>query len=196
MTTQTEAYFTYAHARKSDNKIFYIGKGKQDRIFCKSTRNNYWNNTVAKHGFLPIKLAKWKIEQEAFAHEKFLIWCFKDMGIELVNMTDGGEGLSNPSKETRKKMSANNAMKRPEIAKKSAELRAGKKLPPVGQEAREKMSKAKKGVPLSDSHKKKLSEVRKGVSFSEEHRKNMSISAKTHALKGWETRRKNKGATL
>lgn len=163
MTTQTdqEAYFTYAHLRSTDNKVFYIGKGKQARIARKTNRNNYWQNVVSKHGFVPIKLAGWKTEQEAFEHEKFLIWCFKDMGYELVNLTDGGEGLSNPSQETRRKL-----------------------------------SEAKKGIVFSDEHRRNLSKVRKGVSFSAERRKNMSISAKTHVLKGWETRRKNKGATL
>ena len=39
-------------------------------------------------------MANWENESEAFEHEKFLIWCFKDMGIKLANLTDGGEGAS------------------------------------------------------------------------------------------------------
>ena len=103
--TEREAYFTYAHCKQTNGSIFYIGKGKRDRIVSHASRNNYWKNVVSKHGLRTMRLAKWKTEQEAFDHERFLIWCFKDMGIELVNMTDGGEGLANPSAETKEKMS-------------------------------------------------------------------------------------------
>jgi hypothetical protein len=151
--TKDEVYFTYAHARKSDGRIFYIGKGKLSRIVSKSDRNNYWHNTVAKHGLEINVLAKWETEQEAFEHEKFLIWCFRDMGVGLVNMTDGGEGLSNPSQETRLKMSQNNAMKRPEVAA--------------------KISAARKGKPLSDEHCLKLSKVQSGRKLSEATRQKM-----------------------
>jgi hypothetical protein len=151
--TKDEAYFTYAHARKSDGRIFYIGKGKHGRATSKADRNNYWHNTVAKHGLEINVLAKWRSEQEAFEHEKFLIWCFRDMGFGLVNMTDGGEGLANPSQETRSKMSQNNAMKRPEVAA--------------------KISAARKGKPLSDEHCLKLSEVQSGRKLSEATRQKM-----------------------
>jgi hypothetical protein len=102
MSNKDEAFFTYAHFRSDDLKLFYIGKGKRDRIASRANRNQYWHNTVAKHGLKIERMAKWKTEQEAIDHERFLIWCLRDMGINLVNMTDGGEGLANPSEETRK----------------------------------------------------------------------------------------------
>jgi len=153
-----EAYFTYAHAKKSDGQIFYIGKGRRDRIVSKLNRNNYWHNTVAKHGLTINILARWKTEQEALDHEKFLIWCFKDMGHALVNMTDGGEGLSNPSQETRSKMSQNNGMKRPEVSA--------------------KISLARKGKPLSSEHCLKLSKVQTGRKLSDVTKQRMAASAK------------------
>ena len=153
-----EAYFTYAHAKKSDGQIFYIGKGKRDRIVSKLNRNNYWHNTVGKHGLTINILAKWKTEQEAFEHEKFLIWCFKDMGHGLVNMTDGGEGLSNPSQETRLRMSQNNGMKRPEVS--------------------EKISLARRDKPLSSEHCLKLSKVQTGRKLSDVTKQRMAASAK------------------
>jgi len=75
------------------------------------------------------------------------------MGFGLVNMTDGGEGLANPSQETRSKMSQNNAMKRPEVAA--------------------KISAARKGKPLSEEHCLKLSEVQSGRKLSEATRQKM-----------------------
>jgi hypothetical protein len=181
-----EAYFTYAHLKKSDGNIFYIGKGKQGRAFSKANRNNYWHNTVAKHGLEINILAAWKSEQEAFEHEKFLIWCFKDMGFGLVNMTDGGEGLSNPSEETRSKMSQNNAMKRPEIAAKISSARKGK---PLSDEHCLKLSKVQSGRKLSDATKQKMRD-RFLTGISEETKQKMSDSSK----KAWAKRKeKNNG---
>ena len=58
-------------------------------------RNNYWGKIVNKYGkpFVQI-LADWNTEQEAFEHEKVLISCFRSMGYELANLTDGGDGTS------------------------------------------------------------------------------------------------------
>lgn len=181
--TQTEAYFTYAHCKQTDGSIFYIGKGKRDRVVSHAHRNNYWKNVVSKHGLSVMRLAKWKIEQEAYDHERFLIWCFRDMGMQLVNLTDGGDGLSNPSDETRKKMSERNAMKRPEVAAKIAVARKGK---PLSMEHKQKLSDAQKGKKRSDLTKQKMS-ARYSNGLDAEYRKKLSESAK----KGW-TKRKGK----
>ena len=90
-------FYTYAHTRNDTNKIFYIGKGNGKRAWSKFGRNNYWNKIVNKHGFTAQVLAEWKDEKEAFDHEILLIACFKDMGYELVNMTNGGDNP--PSKK-------------------------------------------------------------------------------------------------
>jgi len=87
-------FYTYAHITLDTNKIFYIGKGSGMRLFKKDARNKHWHNTVKKHGYKSIKLAEWLTSNEAFAHEKFLISCFKDMGYKLVNQSEGGDGNS------------------------------------------------------------------------------------------------------
>ena len=178
MSKKDEAFFTYAHFRADDLKLFYIGKGKRDRIVSKANRNQYWHNTVAKHGLQIEKLAKWKTEQEAIAHERFLIWCLKDMGIGLVNMTDGGEGLANPSPETRRKVSENNPMKRPEVATKNTALRIGQKRAPVTEETKKKISLSKTGKRFSEEHRANMSASRKGIVFSYEHKKKLSEAAR------------------
>lgn len=43
-------YYVYLHRRATDNKVFYVGKGKGKRAFDNSSRNDYWQNTVNKHG--------------------------------------------------------------------------------------------------------------------------------------------------
>lgn len=90
-------FYTYAHVRNDTNKIFYIGKGNGKRAWSKFGRNNYWNRIVNKHGFTAQILAEWKEEKEALDHEVLLIACFKNMGYDLVNMTDGGDNP--PSKK-------------------------------------------------------------------------------------------------
>lgn len=96
-------FYTYAHYRATapERGPFYIGKGKGRRAWKTSGtgRNLYWQRVVKKHGLLVEIIAVWPTEQEALDHEVFLIECFRDMRTGLVNMTDGGEGLSNPSPE-------------------------------------------------------------------------------------------------
>ena len=82
----------YAHY-KPNGEIFYIGKGTERRSRSKHSRNLYWQNIVKKYnGFNSKVLAYWPTNDDAFEHEKFLISCFKDMGYQLANLTDGGEG--------------------------------------------------------------------------------------------------------
>lgn len=87
-------YYTYLHRRASDGQPFYVGKGMGRRAWSTQNRNQHWKNTRAKHGVKVEVLANWPTESEAFEHEQFLIWCFKDMGHKLVNQTGGGEGAS------------------------------------------------------------------------------------------------------
>ena len=139
-------FYTYAHTRNDTDKIFYIGKGKNKQAWRKDSRNKYWQRIVKKHGYDVEILANWDTEQEAFDHEVLLISCFKDMGYELANLTDGGEGMSNPSAETRAKLS---------------ESRKGSKNPFFGKthsdEVKAKMSKNRHGKKHSIETKFKMS---------------------------------------
>ena len=161
-------FYTYCHTRNDTGKIFYIGKGSRKyRASSKDQRNEYWQNIVNKHGFTSEILAYWDTEKEAFDHEKLLISCFKDMGYKLTNMTEGGEGCSKPSLETRKKMSLS---------------KIGKTSPRKGAilsiETKEKLRKANLGKKMSEEQKKKISKALKNREFSEQHRKNLSLAAK------------------
>lgn len=89
-------YCTYLHIRNDTNEVFYIGKGRPQRVNDKNNRNQHWKNIVAKHGFTSCKLAEWTNEKDAFEHEILLIKCFKEMGYQLANYSNGGEGGTYP----------------------------------------------------------------------------------------------------
>lgn len=99
-------HYTYLHRRADTNEIFYVGKGKDRRAWTASKRNKYWKNIVARHGLKVEIVSFWRTAREALDHEVFLIACFKGMGINLCNMTRGGDGLCDPTEEVRQKISA------------------------------------------------------------------------------------------
>lgn len=100
-------FYTYAHYKKDNGSLFYIGKGSGNRYLSKN-RGQHWHNVVAKHGLDVQILAHWDKEEEAFEHEKLLISCFRDLGHLLINQTDGGDGISGNKRtaETKEKLAA------------------------------------------------------------------------------------------
>jgi hypothetical protein len=90
-----EIFYVYTHIRNDTSAIFYVGKGKKSRAISKNGRNGYWNNIVSKAGGFSVKLIAIKLsEEEAFLLEKKLIKQFRENGMVLANLTDGGEGVS------------------------------------------------------------------------------------------------------
>lgn len=90
-------FYIYAHIRPDKNEVFYIGKGKGRRAYDgKTGRNRYWKNIVKKNnGLFTVQiLAENLIESLAFELEKELIKQFRERGVKLCNITDGGEGSS------------------------------------------------------------------------------------------------------
>jgi hypothetical protein len=95
-------YYVYAYLR-DDFTPYYIGKGKENRAYDKKYRITKPPTDTSKIVFLYKNLT----EQEAFIIEQDYISILgrKDnkTGI-LRNLTDGGEGLANPSFKTIEKM--------------------------------------------------------------------------------------------
>ena len=127
-------FYTYAH-KKPDGSIFYIGQGsaKYDRAHSTKGRNKYWHNVVNKYGYEVEILAYWNTSEEAKKHEVELISYFKGLGVNLVNMTEGGEGTVGffPSEETRKKLSEiqKKLQNSPERKAFTSRLHTGRKRP-------------------------------------------------------------------
>jgi hypothetical protein len=87
-------FYTYIHRRNDTNQVFYVGKGTKKRAYSKGQRNRWWHFVVNKYGYEIEICANWKSEQEAVDHEILLTQCFRDMKHPLVNMTDGGGGIT------------------------------------------------------------------------------------------------------
>jgi len=159
-------YYVYAYIRR-DGTPYYIGKGKDRRVFSK------------KHSvFVPNKesgqiviLEKNLTEIGALAIERRLIrlWGKKTNGGILRNKTDGGSGCCGyvvtrrHSKSTREKISKSKLGKSyPRLTKaniESGKKRRGRKL---SLETREKISKSQKNRVMTDEHKKNLSKSATG----------------------------------
>ena len=87
-------FYTYLHTRNDDQSVFYVGKGKGQRAHSTANRNSHWHRIVIKHGHTLMIAESFRDEQDAFAHERYLIASFRALGLQLCNMTDGGEGSS------------------------------------------------------------------------------------------------------
>lgn len=100
--------YVYRHRKLSDDSVFYIGISKKDK--CRKTtkhhRSDLWSNIVNKYGFYPEVIATGISYDEAKELEIFMISLYgridNKTGI-LANLTDGGEGASNVSKQRLKK---------------------------------------------------------------------------------------------
>ena len=177
-------YYTYAYLRE-DRTPYYIGKGKGNRLYKRSSRVFAPPKDKSRIIFLKKSLT----EQEAFRHEIYMIAVFgrKDLGTGILhNMTNGGDGISGAirSDETKRKIGEANKGRTPskETRRKMSEAGKGEKNHNYGkslsEETKRKMSETKKGKIFSEEHKIKLSEAHKGNTLSEEIRKKMSVAHK------------------
>ena len=147
-------FYTYAYLRE-DGTPYYIGKGKGKRAFEDRSRHV---SVPPRERILFLKTNL--TEEEAFKHEIYMIAVFgrKNIGTGILwNFTDGGEGTSNPSQETR------------------VLIGSGKRGKPG----------SNKGKQLSEETKKKMSDFQKnrtkhpmsGKTHSEETKKKMAEAA-------------------
>lgn len=143
MTNDSTNYYVYGHYDKSDNSLFYIGKGTSSRAYSKKNRNKYWHNIVNKHGF-EVKILKDQLsEKEALSLEVDLISQLNPK----ANFTKGGDGGNTYVKKTRAEIE--------EIMRKRMLKVDRQKLATFGF----------RGKKHSEERNKKLSERHKGKTF-------------------------------
>ena len=99
----------YVHRKKNTGEIFYVGIGQTEKRAYNITnrQNKHWKRVVKKYGYVVEILEKGLDWEQACRRERELIAELGRNDLKLgplVNMTDGGDGLNNPSLETRKKL--------------------------------------------------------------------------------------------
>lgn len=97
-----ENYYVYSHNKLSDGKCFYIGVGKNDRVFDGgSKRNKFWKQVVkSEQGFSYNILVNNIDKKKALSIEQSFI---SQIGIdELANIMGSGKGNSGSFTKGRK----------------------------------------------------------------------------------------------
>lgn len=164
-----ETFYTYAHYRADQpgRGPFYIGKGKRQRAW-KTTgkgRSQHWQRIVAKHGLHVEIMATWHDEEDAYEHERQLIAAMRDIGIQIINLTDGGDGMRNPSQDVRSRLAdaAKATWSDPERRAALLEARAS-------DAARKKKSEALKRAFAAPGSKQRRSQSAKKAHATQENR--------------------------
>ena len=218
--TTTKTFGFYIHYR-ANGLPFYVGKGTERRAhkFGKGQRSRYHKFVVEKDGRDNIKVlfVPCSSEQEAFDKEIALIALYRNMGVELVNFTSGGEGMAGVIPWNKgKKHTAESLIKMSTAHKKqwqdpefrehalkkrwTPELKAKQKLPPSAQAAateakrrpdhRAKVSSMLKGKKLSAETRAKLCVIRKAKWADPDYRAKMLKANEGKHAKSQETRDK------
>jgi hypothetical protein len=153
----------YQHRRRDTNEVFYIGIGKsENRAYKLNNRNRHWIHIADKVGWEVDILLEGIYWKDACKIEKGMIADYgrRDLGTgQLVNMTGGGEGVINPSEETRKKIGNANRGRVHTI------------------EEIEKRKKSRSGYRPSEETKQKISRSRIGAKHSKDTIFKMSQAA-------------------
>ena len=137
------AFYVYEHIRRDTGAVFYVGKGQGNRYCSKRDRNQYWHNVVNKAGGFDFRVVtENQSEKLILLAEIEKINQLRTLGVALVNLTDGGEGITGlkHSEESKRLMSQ------------KLKGRSRKHTP----ESIEKIRQANTGVVFSDERKEKL----------------------------------------
>lgn len=186
--------FIYILSDPITGEIRYIGKTTQflDERFYQhlydAKRHNKshlhkWINYLLNRNLEPnIEILETVTTKELNTLEKLYISIGRQRGLNLVNISGGGEGGGSMtgkhhSEESKKKMSdAKKGRPMPKgCTERSLELRTGK---PLAEETKRKISKSHTGLSHTEETRKKLSTINTGKIASEETRKKISLAVK------------------
>lgn len=167
----------------------YVGKANNPKLrfnghMCarmKNVHKDNWIYSLKQKGLKPVMEILRKVPYEGWeVWEKAFIEEYRKWGFPLTNLVEGGEGLNNPSAETRKRMSEH------QLGRKNHNFGRTPSL-----ETRALLRASRLGKRASDETRKKISESkcelfkrfgekhpRLGKKHSVETRLQMSISAK------------------
>jgi hypothetical protein len=167
-------FCAYIHCRP-DGTPFYVGKSNTHKraysLSTKLNRNKHHENVVHKYGRKEILIGHLDCSTNEIALELEigLIKCLKRSGTKLVNLTDGGQGSTNPAQYIRDAQSrANKGRAKPESVKQA--VRESNARREWSKESLAKLSAAAKGRKLTPEHIEKVAAKHRGAKRTEETR--------------------------
>lgn len=92
--SQDRRFYVYEWYNIDTDSPFYVGKGTENRYKETKGRNSYFLNYINKYQVGQRIIKDNLTQQEAFDMQKNTIKKYKQMGIKLTNLTDGGQGCS------------------------------------------------------------------------------------------------------
>jgi len=158
-------FYVYEHWRLDRDECFYVGKGTGRRAYEMSRRNIHHKAIqakVAREGFaIEVRIVACGLTEEAaFSLECERIRFWRAAGVDLANMTDGGEGMSGHRHS-------------PEIIERVRQKNIGKKRPlgrKLTEEHKAKISVANTGKPSAIKGKKRSEKTRAKMKASAQGR--------------------------
>lgn len=175
----TKKVFIYGLVDPRSDLIRYVGKSGNIKRRLKAHKNekgerrkNRWVRLLKSIGLEPeIKVLEQADENTWQERERWWIKDFREKGYDLLNHTDGGEGLTGASIETSQKISnvVKKRMNDPEFREKI-----------FTPERSLKISIALTGLKKSAEHVAKLPQNQKGRKLTEEHKEKIRKNARGH----------------
>lgn len=169
----------YRHHITKD--VRYVGKTKGNiQVRFKAhlhekgnTKKVRWIASLKQQGMLPEVLILEVVDEKKWEeYECYWITYYRELGYDLTNLTDGGDGVHNPSEESRQRLST--VLK--EKYANDSEYRAAHLARVRSPEKRAKGSQAQKGKKLSPQHIENLRKREKWT-IDEQGKQNMRLAA-------------------
>lgn len=167
-------FYVYEHWRPDRDECFYVGKGKGGRAAgMRRGRNRHHKAIQAKLSLLGMcvevrLVAEGLQEEDSFSLERERIAFWRAAGVDLANLTDGGEGPSgHVHTEEHKRKIAESSRGRTMSPEARAKIGAANTGRNVGRrfkksaEAVERTRQAHLGKPKSEETRRKISETKK-----------------------------------
>jgi len=152
-------FYVYQHRKADTGEIFYVGKGMGRRAYDSFHRSKYWKNIVAKHGLIVEFIKENITEPESLKLEILTIDSYRQKGLQIINMTDGGDGTTGYAHT-------------PEHKEKMSSILSGENNPRYGKVG------TRKGVKATPETVEKLRLSHLGKRHSEEQKKKIQESTK------------------
>lgn len=178
MTDQNKPIYVYVltDPRYPDD-VRYVGvtntpkkrlRGHISKAKIQTNHRANWIKSLLRDGLEPIMTIIAQTDNENWRQcEMEWIAYYRDIGCNLVNSTDGGEGTRGfiPNEETRRKLS-----------------KAQLNKPPLSEEQRHKASEKQRGKKYSDESRRKMSESQRNrPPITDESRRRMSEASRNHS---------------